>query len=72
MPSRSRDCEEIEVAGRRALEVDLFPDDISPRSPGSAALLRTVVAARGGGDQPARRSPRRLRPRPSNQEFGQL
>ena len=55
-------AEEIEQAGRRALESHLFPDNILPQvGAAPAALLRDDRPARGR-NQPACRAPRPCRP----------
>ena len=57
-------AEEIEDAGRRAVEGGFFPDNILPQVARAAPALPAHGRRAGGGDQPAGSAPPGLRPRP--------
>ena len=65
-------AEEIEMAGRRALESHLFPDDILPQVAQLRPLYRRTIGQLDAEANPlVQRRPHGARG-PSNQEFGRL
>jgi HPt (histidine-containing phosphotransfer) domain-containing protein len=65
-------AEEIEMAGRRALELHIFPDDILPQVAKLRPLYHRTIGLLEDETNPLRQRGGAFGKRPSNQDFGRI